>query len=780
MNILKWVCCVLWVGMFFLPVMALSQVKTISGVVRDAQTHEPLSDASVILMGSGIGTTTRADGTFSIVLPAGNSAGMLQATFIGYHSDSVMLDPERTVYSFSLRPLPGTLSEVVISGTMRESSRLDSPVPVEVFTYRFFKANPTPSVFEAMQNINGVRPQINCNVCNTGDIHINGLEGPYTMVLIDGMPIVSGLSTVYGLSGIPQSLIDRVEVVKGPASTLYGSEAVGGLVNVITKKTLRAPRFAADMMGTSWGELNTDVAGKFNTGKRAQSLLGINHFVYQNPADRNDDGFTDVTLQNRISVFNKWSFDQRNNKIFTLAARYVYEDRWGGEMEWEKKYRGGDQVYGESIYTKRWEVFGSYPLPVKEPITFTFSANTHDQNSVYGTTIYLADQTIAFGQLTWAHEYSKHNWLIGATYRYTFYDDNTPVTASPENLLNNKPMHTHLPGLFVQDEFSISTQHKLLLGMRYDYNSIHGNIFTPRFNYKWTSADQSHVIRVGMGNGYRVANVFTEDHAALTGAREVVFLEDIKPETSWNTNINMVKKIYSTGGTYVDIDATAFYTYFNNKIVADYLTDPNKIIYRNLRGYAVSQGVSLNIDVMVANGLKLKAGGTLLDVYQRTDGGVKIRQLFTEHFTGVWSIGYTWTKAKLTFDYIGNVYSPMKLPLLSTIDPENPGEHVIKDPRSAQSPWWSIQNIQITKQIGESIEIYGGIKNLLNWTPNKGNPFIIARSHDPFDKQVQFDGNGNALVTPENPYGLTFDPAYVFAPNQGIRAFLGLRYTVNP
>ena len=76
------------------------------------------------------------------------------------------------------------------------------------------------------------------------------------------------------------------------------------------------------------------------------------------------------------------------------------------------------------------------------------------------------------------------------------------------------------------------------------------------------------------------------------------------------------------------------------------------------------------------------------------------------------------------------------------------------------------------------MEFYGGVKNLLNWTPNKGNPFIIARSNDPFDKQVKFDGNGNALVTSDNPYGLTFDPNYVYGPNQGARVFLGLRFSM--
>lgn len=96
-----------------------------------------------------------------------------------------------------------------------------------------------------------------------------------------------------------------------------------------------------------------------------------------------------------------------------------------------------------------------------------------------------------------------------------------------------------------------------------------------------------------------------------------------------------------------------------------------------------------------------------------------------------------------------------------------------------ESPWWSIQNIQFNYKGFRNFEVYTGIKNLLNWTPNKGNPFIIARAHDSFDKEVVFDGNGQVVSTPDNPYALTFDPSYVYGPNQGIRGFLGLRFKLN-
>lgn len=759
----KTIICVLVV--VFLGGVSQAQTARISGKVNDAE-GKPLTGATVFISGTEIGALADTAGHYSLKdIPYGTWE--LGVRFIGYIPYKRKIDVNRPQLEISIQLQEQDytgLDEVVISGTMKEVSRLESPVPVEVYTSRYFKSNPTPSIFEGLQNINGVRPQLNCNLCNTGDIHINGLEGPYTMVLIDGMPIVSGLSTVYGLSGIPQSLVDRVEIVKGPASTLYGSEAVGGLINIITKNPAKAPLLSADVFGTSWGEVNADLAAKFRA-KKAQSLLGINYFNYQRPVDNNHDGFTDLTLQHRISVFNKWAIERKAGRVFSLAGRYIYEDRWGGQMNWSKKYRGGDQVYGESIYTNRWELFGTYQLPVKERLLFQFSANGHDQNAAYGNTPFLAEQYIGFGQLSWFKTLGRHDLLTGLTYRYTYYDDNTPATADATSTDRNRPTKTSLPGLFVQDEITLHDRHKLLLGVRYDYNSLHGNILSPRLNYKWTSADRSNTLRVGFGNGYRVANVFTEDHAALTGARTVVFEEELKPETSWNGNVNFVKTVVA-GNTFINLDASGFYTYFTNKIIPDYDTDPNKILYSNLNGHAVSQGISLNIDARFTNGLKIMAGATAMDVYN-TEEGKKMRQLFAEQFTGVWNIGYTFRNLGLTVDYTGNVYGPMRLPLLSAADP-----------RSEYSPWWSIQNIQLTQRIGDKIELYGGVKNLLNWTPNKGNPFIIARAYDPFDKQVQFDADGQALITPENPYGLTFDPSYVYGPNQGIRGFLGLRYNL--
>ena len=730
-----------------------SQEHTINGTVYSE--GEPLNGASLRIKGTNLGTITNEKGYFSIKFSKKKN-NQLIISYTGHKSKQIEIDPKDSDIGKIVLELYESLDEIVISGTLKPVSKLNSPVAVEVYSQSFFKANPSPSIFESLESINGIRPQLNCNVCNTGDIHINGQEGSYTMVLIDGLPIVSGLSTVYGLSGIPQSLIERVEIVKGPASTLYGSEAIGGVINLITKLPENSSKLSVDSFLSDWGELNTDIGYKYSLSKRTTGLLGINYFNFSNPIDNNNDGFTDLTIQDRISIFNKFTYGDK----LSFATRFVYEDRWGGQLNWEPKYRGGDTVYGENIYTTRFEAFGNYTF--NKNLSFQFSYNNHTHNSAYGTTIFNANQTIGFGQLIWNKSIKNNDLLFGLAYRYTYYDDDTTATFN-EILNSNQEDIYHMPGLFIQDEIKINESNTLLLGIRFDHNSLHGNIFTPRINYKLSNYDQTSILRLSFGTGYRVAQVFTEDHAALTGARDVVFLNDLEPEKSWNTNLNYVKKVYLKEGAIIDFDISIFKTLFSNKIIPDYDTNPNKIIYDNLKGRSISQGVSLNINSLLENGIRFNLGATYIDSYIKEDG-VKTVPYLTEKFQGVWKFEKKWNDKNLIFDLTGTTIGPLRLPTLSRLDP-----------RPDYSSTFSIVNIQLTKILKNTFEIYGGVKNIFDFTPPKNS---IARSFDPFDKQVVFDNSGNAIQNENNPYALTFDPSYVFASNQGFRFFFGLRYRV--
>ena len=746
--------------LFILFMFVFSQFQgqnhsTVSGTVTDV--NGPLPFVHVFLKNTSTGTLTNENGMYTLTnIPEGAYTLMVSSTGYKTVSKTLILSGTDRMLDFELE-IQDSLDEVVVTGTLKPVSRLESPVPVEVYSPTFLKKNPTSNVFEALQNINGVRPQLNCNVCNTGDIHINGLEGPYTLVLIDGMPIVSGLSTVYGLSGIPNALIEQIELVKGPASSLYGSEAVGGLLNIITKLPEHAPRISVDGFITDWGEVNADLGFKSRLGETADFLLGINYYNYTEPKDSNADNFTDITLQNRISVFQKWAFSRKNQKNFSLAGRYFYEDRWGGEMQWNKSHRGGSAIYGESIYTSRFELIGTYDLPVKENLKLQFSYADHDQNSVYGNLSYLARQRITFGQLIWDATSGNHDLLTGIALRHTFYNDNTPATATADK--------TTIPSVFIQDEILLTSKQRLLLGARLDYHTSHGTLFTPRIAYRYKPGTND-IIRLNAGTGFRVVNLFTEEHAALTGARDVIVTEQLEPERSYNLNVNYLKKIYTKNGRLFTLDASAWYTYFTRAILPDYDTNPNAIIYSNLDGYATSKGLSLTLEAVFASGITAWVGFTYQDVSQ-TRNGIRLKQMLTESFSGTWTLSYKNYPTQLTLDYTGSLYGPMRLPTLGSLDP-----------RSDTSPVWSIQNVQLRYEGLAAFELYGGVKNVFNWTPGKREPFLIARAHDPFDENVSYDSQGNVQVTEENPYALTFDPSYVYAPQQGRRVFVGLRYTL--
>ncbi len=749
----------LFIGLWFVQA-GFAQVTHVTGTVRANGLAVHAATVNLMPLDKTVLSDSLGNFNFSNLQPGKYLIKVSALNYLNYESSFQVKSTTKNI-DVALIEYNATLDEVVISGTMKPISKHDSPIPVEVYSPTFFKKNPTPNIFESLQMVNGVQPQLNCNVCNTGDIHINGMEGPYTMILIDGMPIVSSLSTVYGLSGIPNSMVKRIEIVKGPASTLYGSEAVGGLINIITKDAAGSEKLRFDISSTSVGEVNADITTKFNTSKNTSSLLGINYFNYQQLRDINGDNFTDITLQNRVSVFNKWSFKQRNNLTSTLAVRYVNENRWGGELQWESKFKGTDSIYGESINTNRVEVIST--LPISKSLTADISYNYHLQDSYYGTTKYYASQQVGFAQIRWNKVWRKHDVLVGVPFRYTFYDDNSPATAKING--ENKPAHSYLPGIFIQDQLTVNKKLTSLIGLRYDYNNDHGSILTPRLSFKY-SPDKDNTFRLSGGNGFRVVNLFTEDHAALTGAREVVIASALKPEKSWNGNFNYTGFFTHSKG-FIGLDASVFYTHFSNKIVADFISAPDKIIYDNLSGYAVSKGVTLNADIGFTNGLKIIAGATYMDVYEmdKDVNGVstKIPQMFAPKISGTFAVSYPLRKYGVLIDLTGKVNGPMHLPV------------VVNDFRPAKSPLYSIVNLQLTKTWKNGFEIYGGVKNIFNFLPK--NP--LMHPDDPFDKAggKYFDNNG--VARPDtNPNGYVFDPSYNYAPVQGAKAFLGVRWFI--
>lgn len=718
-----------------LPLGAAAQAPGIEGRVVD-ESGRAIPYAGVSLTGSPRTVQADAKGRFRLTgLEARTVTVIVSAQGYRPVETEVKADPEGTFLRITLSPAPVALDAITVTGTMKTATVSASPVKVSVVPRAVLQRNATNNLVEAISYVNGLYQQVDCGVCYTNNLRINGMEGPYTAVLIDGMPIMSSLASVYGLNGINPALIQQVEIVKGPSSTLYGSEAMAGVINVMTKDPRFSPRFALDASGTSDGEGNVDFSLSTAPGEVSGVLSG--NVAYNSRfVDDNRDGFTDFPLNRRGVVFGKLDWSPEGQRRASLTTRYLHEDRFGGVEAWTAADRGSARVYGESIQTNRLEMLGSYLPGWSADVRFEGSYAWHDQDSWYGDSRYDARQHIASANALWGRMVGRHDLLLGATARYQTYDDNTPATARADKRF--------IPGVLAQDEVRMAGGALTVLGgVRADHHDRHGVILSPRLALKW-DATAGTALRLNAGTGFRVVNLFTEDHAALTGAREVVIASELAPERSRSVTLN-VNRIIEFGPNPMMIDLDLFHTRFSNRIRPDYDVDPDLIVYDNLNGHAVSRGLSVSFNQNVDfDRFLYSAGVTLQDVQVVGAEGAREDEFFAANVRGVFSATYTMRSLPLSLDYTGSITGPMRLPSY-----EEPFA------RPERSPAYSVHNAQASWAMDDGTALYLSVKNIFDFT------------------------QPSPLIDPSNPFGDAFDTAYVYGPLRGRHIMLGLRYGVS-
>jgi len=654
--------------------------------------------------------------------------------------------------------LPDTfnLKETIITGTYKELRRENFAIPVEIYTADYLKTNNVYNLQDAIRMISGLQANIDGGVDGAADIEINGMEGTYALVMLDGAPITGGTGNLYGLMGIPISIIDRIEVIKGPASTLYGTEAVAGVLNVVTISPERGAKVAVDARLSSYLENSIDLTAAFKEGK-ANGLIGVSAYNMNYRWDFNKDNFMDMPLQNRVALFSKWSFRNKQQKLSNVFARYLWENRNGGEMQFTNKMRGTDERYGESIRTNRLELMGNFILPIPTAdVNLMFGFSNHGSDATYGLTKFRNTERNGYLQMTYDNKVGKiSDLLIGVAYRFNWYDDNLLTTQdTTEGKNRNKPIVNHFPALFIQDMIHFNENNEVLVGIRLEYNTYFTNVaFAPRFDYKWMDSRKRNEVRFGIGTGYRTPTAFIDDKYAFTSGRRIEVSEKLKIETAYGAHLDYIRKI-RTDKVQAMVESRLFYTFIQNMVEPEIDFDENVVRYENENAFGMNFGLNLMADVEFTIPLKLNVGVNVLGNFmfekEETENEWEIeRPKNSPYLNAVFGIQYTFQKVGITLDWNGILNSPMRM---------NVQEN---DPRNEYSPWYTIQNIQCTKRFKKGVEIFAGINNLFNVRP----PQPILRPNDPFNRNPGADG-------------LVFDATYNYAPNQGIRGFFGIRYVL--
>lgn len=720
--------------------------QTIKGKVTD--NDNPLSGASIYWLGTAKGTISDKKGMFEIQLLQ-EPDRRLVISFAGYKSDTLTIKDE----NFLEVKLQNTkvLNEVIVKSG-RPGTYISSlnPIKTEVISKIELTKGACCDLagcFETQGTVQAVTTNV---ITNSKELRILGLSGIYNQVLIDGMPLIQGLSYTYGISSIPGTLVDNIYVSKGANSVLQGYESISGQINVETKEPDNTDKLLLNVYTNNFMEKQINANYTFKKNKWSD-LIAFQTVQPANKFDSDHDTFLDVPLLTRYMLFNKWKYGNDKDWGWSsrIGIRYLNEKRIGGQTFFNPdKDKGTTNAYGQIVNIKQpefWTKTG-YRFNDNHKITFIASAFHQDQNSYFGTTKYIATQTNAYANLQYELFYKeKHILKTGISYRHLAIDENITFTANPLNrtYAGDYKKLENIPGVFAENTFNWNNNKLVwITGIRLDHHNQFGYNFTPRTLLKYDIREGS-TIRASVGTGWRTVNLFSENNNLLASSRDIVFLEQLKPEKAVNYGLNYIQKFdtKSVEG-YVTVD---FYrTQFQNQIFPDYDTDPTKAIISNFTGTSVSNGFQVELYTKFFSRFEVKSAYNYLDVY-RIMNGEKIILPFNPTHKILTTLSYKPITNKWHVDVNIHWFGKQRLP--------NTSNNPIEFQRPDQSQPYTLFNAQFTKN-WKKFEAYIGCENILDFRQNQ------------------------PIIGWQNPFGPYFDTSSVWGPTRGREVYIGIRFKI--
>ncbi len=498
----------------------------ISGHVIVAGSEENIPYATVLVLETGKGTITNEEGQFDLKnLQEGRYT--LRVSAVGYKTQEKEVIVHRdftVVVHFPLEEESYLTDEVVVSANRNEVSRKEAPVVVNVLTPKLFEAVNSTDLAKSLNFQSGLRVENNCQNCGFPQVRINGLEGPYSQILINSRPVISALSGVYGLEQIPVNMIERVEVVRGGGSALFGANAVGGTINIITKDPINNSYQVSSTLsgigGKSWEQYMGGNVSLVSDDNRYGIAL-YQSYRNRNPYDRDGDGFSE------LGKLNMNTFGLRAYYRPTQMSRISLEYHTTNELR-----RGGNkfdlQPHETDITEQTKHVINSggvnYDLfwrEYKHKLSFFGSVQHVDRQSYYGAQRDLNaygktdDLTwVAGGMYTGNFErvlFAPAAFTAGMEYQHNALHD--VMTGYRRDM----EQEVRIGSLFVQNEWKMN-RFSLLAGVRMDsHNLIDNPIFSPRVNLLYKPSDALQA-RLTYSTGFRAPQAYDEDlHVTAVG-----------------------------------------------------------------------------------------------------------------------------------------------------------------------------------------------------------------------------------------------------------------------
>ena len=600
------------VSMSSYAVNPIKEGNMIAGHVIVKGTEESIPFATVMILGTNRGAVSNEEGQFEFrKLAAGKYT--LRVQVMGYKTQekSITVSAEATsVVHFQMEEVSFTTDEVVVSANRNEVSRKAAPVVVNVMSAKLFETVNSTDLAKSLNFQSGLRVENNCQNCGFPQVRINGLEGPYSQILINSRPIISALSGVYGLEQIPVNMIERVEVVRGGGSALFGANAVGGTINIITKdpinNSFQVASTMSNMNGKSWEQYmggNVSLVAKDNS----YGIALYETYRNRNPYDADGDGFSEL--------------GKLNMNTFGMRAYYRpnYFSRINVEYHTTNEFRRGGnkfnlQPHEADITEQTKHIINS------GGVSYDRYWGEKHKMSVYGS-IQHTDRNSYYGAQKDMNAYGKTNdltWVVGGMYvgnmdRCLF----APATFTGGVEYQSNSLHdvmtgyhrdmqqdVRIAGGFVQNEWRLN-RWTMLVGARLDkHNLIDHPIFSPRVNFLYKPSDNLQA-RLTYSTGFRAPQAYDEDlHVTAVGGEGVqIRLADGLREERSNSFSGSVDWSFPMGHWQSNILLEGFYTDLHHVFVLEDIgEDQNGDKIKERRNGSGAKVYGVNLDAKVAHG----------------------------------------------------------------------------------------------------------------------------------------------------------------------------------
>ncbi len=739
-----------------LAVFTMQAQQTLSGTISDEQ-GRPATGVSVFWLNTSVSSATNEFGTFEITYKPEYTK--LVISLLGYKPDTLNITSPQFI-SHKLTPDGNnTLDAVTIE---RKRKTLERQKATALNTTNMGHGELLKAACCNIAESFETNPSIDVNfsdaLTGTRQIKMLGLNSPYLLIAEENIPAVRGASQAFGLSFIPGTWVQSIQVTKGAGPVINGYESISGQINYELLKPSQDDQFFLNAYGStdSRFELNTHFNKKLSDKWSSTLFVHGNARVGKN--DMNNDGFLDNPLGKQVNIMNRWQYnDLEKGWVSFMNLRYMHDEKQAGEVNFDPdRDKFTTSHWGSEINTDKLDTSAKlgyvWPDMPWQSVGVQAAVNWHRQDSYFGFRTYDIEQKSGYSNLIFSSiiNNTMHKFSTGLNFTYDNYAEFVGVHNSG---VTDYSRIDNSAGAFFEYTYDNSNDLSYVLGGRFDYHNRLGAFFTPRAHLRYNPWEGS-TIRASAGRGKRAANIFAENQALFGSSRQFMILNSggslygLNPEIAWNYGVSLVQNfpLFNKNAEFV---VDLYRTDFQNQVVADLYASPQQVLFYNLNGRSYANSLQVELNLEITQHFNIRTAYKYYDVKTKYTTGLYERPLQAKnrffvniaYETHVHEGGKQWK-----FDFTYNLMGRQRLPYTGS----NPQQYQM----GAYSPSFPLMNAQVTRSFSGVFEAYLGAENLGNYRQKK------------------------AIVGVDNPFGTYFDSSIIYGPIFGQMYYAGIRFKI--